>query len=297
MANSITLNLTSSQENQLYTAYSAYQQPPVPYSKWRLKLNGCVITCYQSGKTLFQGENAEKYAKNYISSTPQTQHKTVSVHQSSAQYPQAGSDEVGTGDYLGPVVVASAYVDESHVHFLESLGVKDSKAVTDKDIENIGKQIIEVIPHSVLIVSNRKYNAVHSTTNLNAIKAKLHNQAYVNLSKKVTLPALCVVDQFAEKGLYYHYLKDESQVIRTLHFETKAENKYLSVGTASIIARYTFLEYWKKMEEHYAMTFYKGAGDKVNACAREFIEKYGEKELSNIAKLHFKNTEIVLKKQ
>ena len=49
-----------------------------------------------------------------------------------------------------------------------------------------------------------------------------------------------MVDQFAPKQLYYSYLRDEPNVIRTLRFETKAENKYPAVGAASIIARNTY---------------------------------------------------------
>ena len=289
MTNSITLHLTTKQEENLYSTYQQNVCTAIPYSKWQIKLPNCVITCYNSGKTLFQGNDCEKYASQFTTSNTTTT-------KISSSFPQAGSDEVGTGDYLGPVVVCAAYVSKENKPLLEKLGVKDSKALTDEQILKIGQTIIKTIPHSVLIVSDKKYNQVHLTTNLNAIKAKLHNQAYINLSKKVPLPPLCVVDQFAPSNLYYRYLQKEPQIIKSLHFETKAENKYLAVGTASIIARYTFLQYWKKMEEHYHMTFYKGAGEKVDACAIEFIKKYGKEEFANIAKLHFKNTEEIFKK-
>lgn len=295
MTNSITVKLTSQQEQELYAAFREHAGTPVPYSKWQLHVENCVITCYTSGKTLFQGKEAATYAAPYLSQVLTDRKKSLSVSQNTT-YPQAGSDEVGTGDYLGPVVVAAAYVDQEHVSLLQKLGVKDSKALNDAQILKIGAVILENIPHSVLIVPDSKYNEIHRTNNMNAIKAKLHNQAYVHLSKKVALPSLCVVDQFAEKPIYYHYLKQEPVVIRTLHFETKAENTYLAVGTASVLARYTFLKYWEKMEETYQMTFPKGAGPKVNRAAEQFIEKYGEENLGRIAKLHFKNTEEILKK-
>ncbi len=40
-----------------------------------------------------------------------------------------GSDEVGTGDYFGPIVVTAAYVKKEDIKYLESLGVKDSKKI------------------------------------------------------------------------------------------------------------------------------------------------------------------------
>ena len=50
-----------------------------------------------------------------------------------------GSDEVGTGDYFGPIVVTAAYVKKEDIPFLEELGVKDSKKMTDD-------KILEVVP-------------------------------------------------------------------------------------------------------------------------------------------------------
>ncbi|MBO5554121.1 MAG: ribonuclease HIII, partial [Solobacterium sp.] len=141
------------------------------------------------------------------------------------------------------------------------------------------------------IVSPSHYNQVHTTTNMNAIKAKLHNQAYLNLAAKHKLPSFCIVDQFAPKPMYYSYLRTEPNVVRTLHFETKAENKYPAVGAASILARNAFLEYMDKMEEYYGMKFAKGSGAPADRCATEFVERFGKEKLGEVAKLHFKNTE------
>lgn len=74
-----------------------------------------------------------------------------------------------------------------------------------------------------------------------AIKSRLHNQAYVHLRRKLgSLPSLCIIDQFVQAKSYYRYLHDVEEVVHTIHFETKAENKYLSVAAGSIIARYAF---------------------------------------------------------
>ena len=48
-----------------------------------------------------------------------------------------GSDEVGTGDYFGPIVVTSSYVAKENIDFLLDLKVKDSKKLTDKEILKI----------------------------------------------------------------------------------------------------------------------------------------------------------------
>ena len=288
MNNTITLKLKSIQEEQLFKTFSEFQTTPPQYAKWQLKLENCVITCYTSGKTVFQGKDANVYAAAFMQGQDEIPNTATTN-----QYPQAGSDEVGTGDYFGPVCVCASYVTQDNVDFLIKLGVRDSKQMSDADMLKIGPLLMERIPHSLLIVPPQKYNQVHESNNLNAIKAKLHNQAYINLAKKIELPSFKIIDQFTPETSYYRYLKNEPQIIRGIHFETKAEDKYLSVAVGSIISRYGFLKTWEEMEQKYNMTLPKGSGDKVDVVAQEFVERYGFDRLGEVAKLHFKNTEKI----
>ena len=288
MNNTITLKLKSIQEEQLFKTFSEFQTTPPQYAKWQLKPENCVITCYTSGKTVFQGKDANVYAAAFMEVQDEIPNTATTN-----QYPQAGSDEVGTGDYFGPVCVCASYVTKDDVDFLVKLGVRDSKQMSDADMLKIGPLLMERIPHSLLIVPPQKYNQVHESNNLNAIKAKLHNQAYINLAKKIELPSFKIIDQFTPETSYYRYLKNEPQIIRGIHFETKAEDKYLSVAVGSIISRYGFLKTWEEMEQKYNMTLPKGSGDKVDIVAQEFVERYGLERLGEIAKLHFKNTEKI----
>ena len=288
MNNTITLKLKSIQEEQLFKTFSEFQTTPPQYAKWQLKPENCVITCDTSGKTVFQGKNANVYAAAFMEVQDE-----ISTPTTTSRYPQAGSDEVGTGDYFGPVCVCASYVTKDDVDFLVKLGVRDSKQMSDADMLKIGPLLMERIPHSLLIVPPQKYNQVHKSNNLNAIKAKLHNQAYINLAKKIELPSFKIIDQFTPETSYYRYLKNEPQIVRGIHFETKAEDKYLSVAVGSIISRYGFLKTWEEMEQKYNMTLPKGSGDKVDIVAQAFVERYGFERLGEIAKLHFKNTEKI----
>mgnify|MGYP000601689089 FL=1 len=288
MNNTITLKLKLVQEEQLFKTFSEFQTTPPQYAKWQLKPENCVITCYTSGKTVFQGKDANVYATAFMQGQDEIPNAATTN-----QYPQAGSDEVGTGDYFGPVCVCASYVIHDDVDFLIKLGVRDSKQMSDADMLKIGPLLMERIPHSLLIVLPQKYNRVHESNNLNAIKAKLHNQAYINLAKKIELPSFKIIDQFTPETSYYRYLKNEPQIIRGIHFETKAEDKYLSVAVGSIISRYGFLKTWEEMEKKYNMTLPKGSGDKVDIVAQAFVERYGFERLGEIAKLHFKNTEKI----
>ena len=251
------------------------------YTYYQIKTNECSITAYTSGKVVFQGAD--------LSWLEPDEKKQIKEAQD-----QAGSDEVGTGDYFGPVVVASCIVSKEAREKLAHLGIQDSKQVDDVKIRKLAPIIKEVCPHSILIVPNSKYNDMHDTCNMVDMKCRLHNQAYVNLVHKgYILPKQIVIDQFVQKKSYYRYLKNFPEVIRGITFETKAENKYLAVACASILARNAFLETWDLMEEKYDFKFEKGAGSKVNACGKEFVKKFGKEKLYQVAKLHFKNTQKI----
>jgi len=173
-----------------------------------------------------------------------------------------------TGDYFGPVVVCACITTQKNMDEFGSLNITDSKKMTDTAILEIAPKLMTALVYSLLVVDNDKYNEVHLKHNMNAIKAILHNQAYVHLKKKAgQLPALCVVDQFSPAPNYFRYLEGEAEIERNLHFETKAESKYFAVACASVIARYTFLKSFHAMEEHYSFSFPKGAGTHVDDAA------------------------------
>ena len=88
---------------------------------------------------------------------------------------------------------------------------------------------------------------------------------------------------------YYEYLSKSKNVITNIIFETKAENKYLSVATASIIARYFFLKEIEKISKESGFEIQKGASNKVDIQASQIIKEKGTNYLSQIAKLNFKN--------
>lgn len=235
------------------------------------------ITIYKSQKVVFQGNDAFFYASAYLENKANR---------------QAGSDEVGTGDVFGPIVVCSAIIEENDYDYLNEKRITDSKQLNDQYIKSIGKELMSKFKHSLLILDNGTYNKVHETDNLNAIKAKMHNKAYLNLiDKGYDIPKAAYVDQFCSEDDYYRYLVNEKDVYHNLIFETKAEEKYPAVAVASIISRYAFLEYMDKLEEKYKMRFQKGSSDleSIDKTIQLFISKYGKDKLKYVGKLHFKN--------
>lgn len=274
----ISLKLSDEKINKLKETFKNDIKPNNnEYIDTFIQNDNLTISIYKTKKVVFQGNDAFFYASAFIE-------KKVNR--------QAGSDEVGTGDFFGPVCVCACIVEENDYELLEKLGVNDSKLLTDNKIIEIAPILIEKLKHSLLILDNEKYNDVHKDNNLNQIKAKLHNQAFNNLKHKgYDIPKACYIDQFAEEALYYSYLKDEKEVFHDLIFETKAESKYEAVAAASIIARYAFIKKMEELEKQYKMSFHKGAGEDVDLDAKQFVATYGKGHLNKVCKLHFKNYE------
>ena len=294
MSENISILLNKEQQETLKTQLVDFGLPSNnPYITFFAKKDDITISLYSSGKCLFQGKDASKLASQFTSSPQRSAtSKTVSKisNESSLILPQAGSDEVGTGDVFGPVVVVASYVDETIYEQINSLNINDSKALTDEAIISIAPKLMEIVPNSCLILDNKKYNQVHSQYNLNGLKAILHNSAYVHLQAKLgKLPDFCIVDQFAPKAKYYSYLTQQAQVIKTLHFETKAESHYISVAVSSMIARYLFLQAMDQLSNQVGFTLHKGAGKLVDDDIQRLINEKGKAILPYVAKCHFSN--------
>ncbi|WP_251549711.1 ribonuclease HIII [Neobacillus muris] len=286
------------------------RDPNPPGSVFAAKLPACMVTAYKSGKVLFQGNDAEKEAERWGNRSPAVNKPAVktagqksaakgTVPPGIAQMSVIGSDEVGTGDFFGPITVVAAYVKNENIPLLKELGVKDSKDLNDPKIIEIAKIIKDVIPYSLMTLKNEKYNQVQSSgMSQGKMKAILHNQAILNVLGKIgpEKPDAILVDQFVQASTYFQHLKGQKSIANeNIYFSTKAEGIHLAVAAASILARYAFIQYIDKLSKAAGFTIPKGAGAQVDEAAAKLILKKGRDVLPAYVKLHFANTEKAIK--
>jgi len=277
-----------------------------PGAVFSAKVNGCTITAYKSGKVLFQGNSAEAVAAQW-GTVAQTTRKQPPIAKAPNGYqPPAnisnlsiiGSDEVGTGDFFGPITVVAAYVKNDQIELLKELGVKDSKNLKDPQICEIAKDLIQTIPYSLLVLHNEKYNDLQQQgMSQGKMKAILHNQAINHLLMKIDpeKPDGVLIDQFAVPGVYFNHLQGKKVYKENIYFSTKAEGVHLAVAAASIIARYSFIQEFDKLSQKAGVVIPKGAGSQVDIAAAKILQKKGSEFLASITKKHFANTEKALK--
>lgn len=270
----------------------------IPYVVFQAVDEDTVITMYESGKVMFQGKSADIDASHWGLAIAEIKKDKLVEKVKDLKYyniSSIGSDEVGTGDYFGPIVVTAVYVNKDDIKFLEENGVADSKKLSDETIKKIAPIISKKIKYKSIILRNSEYNEKYNKeTNLNKIKSIMHNKVLYDLVLENYQYDYIIVDQFAYEKSYYNYLKDINNIQRGITFLTKAEDKNLAVASASIISRYLFLREFDKLSDDVHMPLPKGAGGEVDKVGEELVKKYGEEILDKVAKKNFKNTDRIL---
>ena len=271
----------------------------IPYVVFQAQEEDTVITMYESGKVMFQGTSADVDAAMWGVAIENTKEKKEEIKKSYQKYYNCnavGSDEVGTGDYFGPIVVTATYVSKEDISFLEELGVGDSKKIDDSKILKIAPAIAKKIKYRSVILNNKEYNEKYDKdVNMNKIKSIMHNKVLYQLMEEEKPEVdYIIVDEFAREARYYQYLNGIANVQKGITFMTKAEDKNLAVACGSIISRYLFLKEFDKICDNIHIPLPKGAGRDVDKIGEEVVEKYGKDKLKEIAKFNFKNTDRIL---
>ena len=308
----ITVKVSDKTKKQMIEYFEDLKREKTPpYATFQAVDGDTVVTLYNSGKAVFQGRDADLASQFWIetekinvgsvdftNSNEKKKDKSKDITTSKYMYINSvGSDEVGTGDYFGPIVVSSSYVKKDDVNYLKELGVMDSKKITDEKILEIAPKIIKKVKYKSLVLTNKDYNKFNKDYNMNKIKAIMHNKVlYQMINEEHPVIDAILVDQFAEKYVYYNYLKNTNLVQRNITFMTKAEDKNIAVACSSIISRYIFIQEFNKISKNVGFNLPKGAGNKVDEIGKLIVQKYGKEILESIAKLNFKNTEKILNK-
>lgn len=298
-------NDTKKLMNEFYKDMKRDKTPP--YAVFQADTGDTIVTLYESGKAMFQGVSADIEAGmwesirkdkdniDYFMDTKDTKIKKDIEVEIPSDIASVGSDEVGTGDYYGPIVVTASFVSKDNIPFLTELGVRDSKKLSDEQILKIVPKIIKKIPYKTIMLSNKEYNDNYGKDmNMNKIKAVLHNKALTEMVKDNDYDYI-VVDQFEPEKSYYNHLSDVPNPLKGITFITKAEDKCLSVAVSSLISRYFFIKEMDKLGDKYGIFLPKGANYYVEDVGIKLVNKYGEKILHDIAKLNFSNTDRILK--
>lgn len=268
---------------------------PKDYAFWHIKNQDFSATFYNSSKFVVQGKNIgallEKLGEKFDIRSQEG--KKAGSPDCSPSCPPVlmpstyiGTDESGKGDFFGPLVVAGALIEEKNRQLFLDLGIKDSKTLKDADMIKMALQIQKHSTHSVISMSNAKYNELYANfKNLNKLLAWGHARVIENILEKQPCE-YALSDKFGDESLIKNALMKHGKTIN-LEQRVRAESD-IAVAAASVLARATFVQKMKTMENFYGLRFPKGCNNIVKTHAKEFINKYGRERLIEVCKTHFK---------
>jgi ribonuclease HIII len=285
--------------DQLTTFRFAFSE--APHAFWRVKGEGCVGTFYRSGKLVLQGVTAPTVARLLGLATddeaaPAAQGgrfaAALARHPSPPPEAWIGSDEVGKGDYFGPLVVVAVRVERRDVALLEELGVADSKTLGDRRMLGMADELALVVKSRAVVVGPEAYNRLYAEMrNLNHLLAWAHARAIEDLLGEAPAP-YALVDQFADARVLQRRLLGAGRQIRV--DQRPGGEADPAVAAASILARAEFLRGMERLSRSAGFTLPRGAGPPVLAGGRRLVAELGPSALGRFVKLHFKTTGQVM---
>jgi len=292
MATKTIKDLTPAQIKKIITTYKDYVKTnPSEYVVKFFQTKDLTISIYKTNKVLLQG--SDEAIANFMKIE-----KPTKASKSSSKN-MIGMDEVGTGDYFGPIITCSCYLDAKNIEKVKALGVDDSKKLTDENIMVIAAKLRKLVTYKACLCMPKTYNEIIDCYhNTNIVKAMAHNDALTKLIAELkTKDYTIVLDQFASRENYESYLsKVKAKAIKIDIITPKAEGKYLAVACASIFAREAFLNQMHELSKKAGIILPFGstrtkeiveAGKKINAKFK----------LSEFAKLNFEPiTKAILNK-
>ncbi len=254
------------------------------------------MTLYKSGKLMIQGKRADSVLDDLQPLLDGTDSPTKSPGADSAAASVAeratniiGSDEVGKGDYFGPLVVCAAMIPPEEWANVQRTGVTDSKKLTDDRCMQIAGKLLH-LPHALVVLTPLEYNTLWSTLrNVNRVLDRMHQQALTQVMSATGVRRM-VTDRYATDA----GLKIALGSSVDWHAEPKAESVWPSVAVASVIARAAFVSQMAALEQQWELDLHKGAGAPTLADARRFVACHGDGALQHVAKLHFRTTQQVV---
>ncbi|MCL2142679.1 MAG: ribonuclease HII [Methanomassiliicoccaceae archaeon] len=176
-----------------------------------------------------------------------------------------GIDEAGRGPVMGPMVVASVFVEDDEQ--LKKIGVKDSKKLSPQTREAMFAEITDAADHRIIVIHAEEIDLRRKNSSLNDIELQMFADSVAGM-KVSTVYADCpdVNESSFSSSLS---LKLGSVRVVAKH---KADDTYPVVSAASIIAKVTRDRYIAEIAKELGTDI--GSGYPSDPVTTEFIAKW-----------------------
>ncbi len=265
--------------------------PKTLYEEFRCSLDGVTLILYASGKLLLQGKKEDvKKVAGKIKKLGIGKEEKSEIFRKEEGW-MIGSDESLKGDTFGGITVAAVKADEKMRQELISLGVADSKTLSDEEIIPLAEKIRKQFPCEVKSLFPEEYNDFlkHTGEQKGERTGESMGESAEKGKKKSGVTALlnklhkeCA--QYLEPGKHV-VDKYPGCVVGSIR-EERAESKYVEVAAASILARAAALQQLNALSREAGFSLPKGSTHVKDAL---FELKESGLEFRRFVKVDFAN--------
>lgn len=190
-----------------------------------------------------------------------------------------GIDEAGRGSVLGPLVIAGVVIPDRKENILDNMGVKDSKKLTPERREVLSRKLKKMFVWDTVVYSARDIDSLRAKgVNLNEIERKGMQELILKLdSDMVIVDAVDVKPERFQDRL-------ERATKANVKAEHKADDRYIEVGAASIIAKHTRDEAIAELNRDFADVGGIGSGYPSDPTTKKFLSNYSYSEMPDFVR-------------
>ncbi len=198
-----------------------------------------------------------------------------------------GLDEAGRGPVIGPLIVAGITVPEDKTIILKRMGIKDSKKLTPTRRKVLSRKLEKTFSCETVEITAQDIDNLRSKgINLNEIE----KIAMIKIIEKLDYDCI-LIDSLDVKPTR---LEDEiKNVVGDVQIkaEHKADDKYLQVAAASVIAKFKRDQIIEKINKEYREIGEIGSGYPSDPKTKEFLKKFTYDDMPEIVRKSWKTIE------
>lgn len=191
-----------------------------------------------------------------------------------------GIDEAGRGPVIGPLVVAGVVIPDEKIQILERMGVKDSKRLTPSRRRLLSRKLKNMFEYKTVEITAKDIDNLRSKdVNLNEIEKIAMLKIIDNLDTDCIIIDSVDVKPKRLEGEIKSITKDIKVIA-----EHKADDKYIQVAAASIIAKHERDMVIEQLKKEYRKIGEIGSGYPSDPKTKKFLQNFTYDEMPEIVR-------------
>lgn len=190
-----------------------------------------------------------------------------------------GIDEAGRGSVLGPLVIAGVIVPEKMNKILERMGVKDSKKLAPHRRTILSRKLKKMFDYEIVVISALQIDEMRADgINLNDIEKNAMRDLIIKMN-----PEKAIVDAVDVKAERFQANLCQTTGVNVIA-EHKADDKYIQVSAASIIAKAERDAQIEEINREYIKMGGIGSGYPSDPTTKEFLTNFTYAEMPDFVR-------------